>query len=406
MNPWSDPEIYYGCKRKVGADGEYLPDKEQPKVLKADWFVFYTYRNPITGKNKRFKVKGGINQFKTLKQKEAAARETQIEVDGGLRDGTINPFRELQPVESYSFIKALDQAWEAKQRSAVWQHDTPSSYKSAIKAFKDQVTKLGYHSFPIRDVTRSMVKQCLQKAQDESGFGNRRYNFIKTVISDLFVWMMEEDIIINNVAYKLRSKDKEPQRTFETFTKKEQKAIRDYLIEAHPALLVYAMFIYYSGVRGAELLRIKVSDLRLDKGLLHLPYERGRTYSKTRKERFAIIPPPLIDLIEETRHLENAEPDDYVFSIRAGLKPGFIRTSKNAPRELWDYYVKGKLEINKNMYGLKRTGADDKLESGIGLKDLQLIFGHESDTMTRTYTTVEQETAFKMVRTKIKEFGQ
>ena len=59
---YKDIEIYFGCKHIEGKT-----DFHQPKNIKQEWFISYYFL--INGKYKRFKVKGGINRFHTVKSR-------------------------------------------------------------------------------------------------------------------------------------------------------------------------------------------------------------------------------------------------------------------------------------------------------------------------------------------------
>lgn len=41
--------------------------------------------------------------------------------------------------------------------------------------------------------------------------------------------------------------------------------------------------------------------------------------------------------------------------------------------------------VNKYLYASKHTGADDKIDVGLSLKEIQIMYGHASESMTKRY---------------------
>lgn len=70
--------------------------------------------------------------------------------------------------------------------------------------------------------------------------------------------------------------------------------------------------------------------------------------------------------------------------------PSPVQVRDKTVSGLWKKLVmapeeEGGLGINKKMYGLKHTGADDYILSGVNIEALKSMFGHSSLLMTERY---------------------
>jgi|GEM_PF-2151999 len=69
--------------------------------LSKRWYVWYSYRNPQTGKLERCgTVDTNINQHKTRKARTEALQELQRVIERELEEGLINPYETTQPTPS------------------------------------------------------------------------------------------------------------------------------------------------------------------------------------------------------------------------------------------------------------------------------------------------------------------
>ncbi len=77
---------------------------------------------------------------------------------------------------------------------------------------------------------------------------------------------------------------------------------------------------------------------------------------------------------------------------------------KELVTKLWKSHVIDSLGINKYMYSMKHSGADEKILSGISLDALQDMYGHSSKLMTKKYITKLKEVYHREIISKSTDF--
>ncbi len=90
--PYSEPKIFTG-----GVDTNQwtsLTSKEQKLALSKEWFVYYSFRDPETGKLKRQSyIKAGANRFKSKRGRLAVLKTLQRNLFLLLENG-FNPYED------------------------------------------------------------------------------------------------------------------------------------------------------------------------------------------------------------------------------------------------------------------------------------------------------------------------
>jgi len=142
-----------------------------------------------------------------------------------------------------------------------------------------------------------------------------------------------------------------------------------------------------------------VKDIVLsdDPNQCYIKLKKGKTKNKTGGT--VQITPPLAKLFREM-NLEKYSPDDFVFQGANGQRynkkaftPGKVQLTENYPSSKWNDLVKkrineGRLNIQKDQYGLKHTGNILYLKQNknkVNMTWLQKQNRHESVTMTERY---------------------
>lgn len=394
LKPYSEPRIYYGCKAaKVG--GKYLPDHEQPKSLDHEWFIFWNHYHPQLKRRKQVKKRFGINYYHTIEERLAYVNDIMPEVKAFLADGG-NPWAKERK-EKTTLYQALDMAFEFWKNKKPRRPQTIYDYNNAVSLFKEHGHE--FSKWPIRDVRRIQIRKVLDNIQKKRKFGNTRYNFIQGTIRTLFGDLIELDLIELNPLSEMMGKTKEAPKAHQPFTEEEKKKIVKHLTEVNPKQFIFAMFIYYTGIRPVEIKRLKIEDIDMDSGVIFLDGVK----TKSQKPRVAPIPAPLRRLIEQSG-IMGSDPSWHVFGI--GFSPSPDPMGERYDHQLWKQEVKARLKINKNQYGLKHTAGDDLIMAGVNLDLIRSLYGHGSVRMTKRYLKREKEAAFKQLEPHIKEFGE
>ena len=76
------------------------------------------------------------------------------------------------------------------------------------------------------------------------------------------------------------------------------------------------------------------------------------------------------------------------------LIPSPNKVSRDTLTKLWQKFVKDDvtgLVIKKCLYAAKHTDTDDKIDAGLKLSELQVMYGHSSEAMTARYNKRKRE---------------
>lgn len=142
-------------------------------------------------------------------------------------------------------------------------------------------------------------------------------------------------------------------------------------------MYIIGQLIYYCALRPAEIVRLRLKFINLEKGEIYVPGE----ISKSRRTDVIRIP---IVFIEELRklHLEKFNPNHYWFS--RNLEPG---TKEIAPTRLAERFrlEADKIGLGRTLYELKHTGAGKVIDKGTNIRDLQHHLRHQDLSSTEKY---------------------
>ena len=197
---YSEPKIYTG-----GIDitqWSKLSKAQQKKALEKDWYVYYSFRDPETGKLKRQpNIKAGANKLKTRKDRLAFLKTLQRNLTLLLEAG-FNPYKDNSALEK-AFLSThekeappLPVAKEnsiqepRQQQNNVVQADEPSireafalglktkarilnansfsKYKSRVGRFEKWLLDNGFKDQPVSAVTKKVVVQYLNEVLQQS----------------------------------------------------------------------------------------------------------------------------------------------------------------------------------------------------------------------------------------------
>jgi site-specific recombinase XerD len=137
---------------------------------------------------------------------------------------------------------------------------------------------------------------------------------------------------------------------------------------------------YAAGLRVSEVVVLKVSDI--DSGRMVMRIEHG----KGGKERYAMLSAPLLSILRSYWRL--ARPPLYLFPGRAPDKPIEPTVLHAACRS-----AAAAAGLNKrvSVHVLRHSFATHLLESGVDIRIIQVLLGHENLSTTARYTRVSTQ---------------
>ncbi|MCB9361830.1 tyrosine-type recombinase/integrase [Candidatus Woesearchaeota archaeon] len=138
-------------------------------------------------------------------------------------------------------------------------------------------------------------------------------------------------------------------------------------------------FLYSSGMRVSECVKLKRTDLNLEERLAHIELGKGK------KSRNIILSKILINHLESYLAQRDSK-SEYIFNTPTGHI-----TTRQAQRIVKQAALKAGIERNVFCHALRSSFATHLLEEGTDIRIIQELLGHSNLTTTQRYTKVSKE---------------
>lgn len=266
---YSDPKIY-------SAKGD----------LKKRWYVYFSFRDPKSGRMKRQTPFYGIaNTFKTkedrlsvlvtyrkvllrlLKQGyDPYADNTDLhnslrakaKAPKDLKEVTTGTHEHISDEKKMTLQEAFD--FGIKQKEKLLSTTTKRGYENKLKNFLKWMKTNHPGLESITDIDKKIVTSFLNDVLAKTSARNR--NNFRTDLSSIVQVLVDNDIMAQNFIKKIPVLKSIPQR-HKTYSQDTQEKIFDHLEVEDPILLLYIKFISYNLLRPIEVCRLKVKDINL-----------------------------------------------------------------------------------------------------------------------------------------------
>lgn len=364
---YSKPKIYTG-----GVDlntWAKLSSKKKKEALSKKWYVYYSYRNPETGKlSRQTNIKGGANIYDDKERRLHVLQTISEALEIILRKG-YNPYGDNSDIEAFieseilgkdsdenqeskneiqkvsvkpkaekpKIVLTVDKAFKLvlETKKKVLNQTSYTRYKSRINRFKIWIQKEKKIKLKecITNIDKKTVIQYLNDVLQDSSPRNR--NNTRTDLGSFFQTLMDNDVIQRNFVKEINVLKAIPERN-KSYKPNEIKKIFDYLRQNDEVLYLFIQFVSYNFLRPIEVCRLKVGDLDIkDKKI----YVRA----KNKPVKTKIIPEILLNQLPDLAKLNNG---DFLFTPNA--IGGEWDTAENSKR---DYFTK-KFKKVKDNFGL------------------------------------------------------
>ncbi|WP_435415028.1 tyrosine-type recombinase/integrase [Polaribacter aestuariivivens] len=355
---YTKPKIFIPTKI---VDGKKVPTIEKGKY----WYVYYYYRNPVTGVLEKYIEKQGINRIKTITERKRAIKNLQKAVLLYLQKG-YNPFEDLKESlvdkENFTMQEAFKIAIEEK--SKVWSIATKKGNIIIFNLFTNWLQKNNLLNEDIKKLTKRHVILFLNSLKVNPTTRNSYRRIISSVIGQL----VADEIIQTNFVNSIPKLKETPVKN-KAFTKQEITNIKNYLLKEDPYLYTFIKFVMYGFMRPVEVTRIQIKDINLTRNIIQIK-------SKTETTATIYITSQLKETIAAMQ-LENYNKTDFLFT--KFFKPGKweTETEKAKPNFFTNRFkkVKEQLGFGKEygIYSFRHSSAVDLFTSYIkqGLTDLE-----------------------------------
>lgn len=143
---------------------------------------------------------------------------------------------------------------------------------------------------------------------------------------------------------------------------------------------------YATGLRVSEVVGLKVTDI--DSKRMTLRVEQG----KGRKDRYAMLPPLLLERLRAWWRLANAQgkmlPGGWLFP---GMNPTNPLTARQLNRAICAAAETARIDKRVSMHTLRHSFATHLLEQKVDIRLIQVMLGHKKLETTVVYTHVATE---------------
>lgn len=358
-----------------------------------------------SGNNKRvFRYKKQINKEKLRDRKVEAEVQAgliwQAMIDGW--NPLINPYplteKDYNKARQLKFSEAIDYCLEARKKTLAT--GSYYNYKSIATFIKTAAESSGYSDSPVSYIERKDIKIIISTAKELNDWSPTARNQALNILKSLLAVLYEEERIKFNPASDVKMEKQAERKTYKRLTLEQRQRVAEHLSLRAPAYLDFIQFVFDTGIRPKELLLIKIYDINLIARTITVRAE----VAKTNRKRLIPITDDLLSIILK-REIHSLDKDWYLFSNKE-FTPGPDPYWCTAGARWWRKYVIGDLKIDCKLYGLKHTGADEKILAGIDIRSLKSLYGHSSEQMTEKYIEVLQALQQKEIIDKSPSFAK
>lgn len=353
---YSTPKYYTG-----GVDinnWNKLSKKEKSDALGKDWYVYFSFRNPTTGKLERQpNIKSGVNKLKTKDERIKFLKFISERLMFLLKQG-FNPFEDNTHLEnklknnSENNSKEIVSEKEVEKVIKINEYTIKESFEFGLKIKKNVLGDTSYSGFqgrikrflkwldndsekPVSSLTKKIFNDYLNHVLENTSASNR--NNTRTDLSSLVQTLVDNEIIKENFIKNINVLKSAPERN-KTYSNTQETDILKYLEETDPILLLFIQFITYNFLRPVEVCRLKIGDLDIEGKKLFVK-------AKNKEVKTKIIPQKIIDLLPDLSKLNSKH---YLFTPNS--IGGEWEAEENNRR---DYFSK-RFKIVKDHFGLNK----------------------------------------------------
>jgi len=157
----------------------------------------------------------------------------------------------------------------------------------------------------------------------------------------------------------------------------KEEIVKIFNMEKNPKHKLLLMLIYSSGLRVSEVVALKKEHIDLSRQVIYIRQGKGR------KDRSTMLSQRAAQYL--TEYYEFFGIDKWIFPGQDAKKHLTIRSAQNIFNKA---VVKGGIEKNISIHGLRHTFATHLLESGTDIRYIQTLLGHANLRTTERYTHV------------------
>jgi len=322
-----------------------------------DWYVFW--RDPA---GRLFKKRAGMNRIKSIPERREFGKQLVAQMNRVLKDGVaiIDP----------PAVKILRDIVDSKRNSL--RHRSWQSYTYAINSFEKWLPD---KSVRMHEITRKDARDFLDSLSADGQKG-KSINGMRGFLTAIFNHYAERNEGFVN-PFKGTPKRQQDVGKNLAFTPDQQTQLWAAMTAE---LRLFTRFIYMTYIRPLELLRLRVSDVRMDMGQIIIQGHQ----SKNKRQQSVVIPDSFMSELQAMEY-DKMPRDWYLFG--RGLKPGAVPYGRNSVSKAHSKVLESLKYNNKDLtlYSWKHTGVIAAYRGKIDIYAIMRQLRHHSLDMTQIY---------------------
>jgi len=269
-----------------------------------------------------------------------------------------------QDDEVKSFIKVMTLQGAARR--------TIDNYASQIRKMKDY-----YEGKQMADISDSEIRDYLFFLREELSYSPSAQNIVVSAVKRFLLSLTEREFN----AYQLPRPAKT--RKIPKILEKEEiiALLKVDIYIKHKCML---FLLYSTGIRCGELVNLKVEDINFGSNIIIIKSGKGN------KDRIVTLSEKIKDLL--LSYLRQEQPNTYLFEGQRGGRYSTSSVQKMVKRAV----LKAGIDRRVTPHMLRHSFATHLHDSGMDIRNIQMLLGHTSTKTTEIYTYVSKRDISKL----------
>lgn len=372
------------------------------------WFVYYSFRDPKSGKMVRFRHYDGFSGLND-EEKIVHSRSVIDMYNARLKNGW-SPFscgNEIVYTDHLEYKTAIE--FYAKKRASnntlrpamskyleevkpQLAEKTYQTYQSKFRILAAWIDSIKLSGNDIATITQKEISEFFRYLIETKKLSKRSVQKYQQIIRMFFEYLVTAKLSKFNPVHDLPTTTRKNDSAPRPIVRADIDIFKTELMK-DPELWLAVQLEFYCALRpGQEIRLMKIKDIDLVKGTIRVDSRRA----KTRTERIVTMPHQLLLQLRQLG-LQDIERDYYLFG--SGGIPGPEPIGKNLLRNRF-VQIRKKLNmpVEYKFYSWKHTGAVEADEAGISFKEISMHLGHTSLQTTDAYFKNKKPSTSRQIR--------
>lgn len=373
------------------------------------WFVYYSVRDPKSGKMERFKEFSGIHMNMSADERYQAAQLLIVELNTKLKEGW-TPLLDSSVIYEDSLqyravTKTYRKAVAANGTFSFYasryidsirsglEPSTLSTYTSKLRCFKEWLIGQELINCDISAITQDEYRKFFRFIIDVQQLSENSVKKYNQILFNVCEFVRKERKGYSNPVVDMPTTARINDATPRPIREDHIDEIRTILAESDPQLFLACKLEYYCCLRpGKELRKLQLCDIDLYRGTIDV----SRFRAKTKLARIVTIPTVFLNELR-TMKLERINQNWYLISHNGQPGPDYL--GKNNLKQRWAKIRNDNgWPMHYKFYSWKHTGNVRADDAGIPRAELQAQNGHTSIRTTEIYMKNKAGNISKNVR--------